>query len=103
MDDARTLRAQLEKLEGRLSAIEARLDDIHADLRTVVEESYAHRLAQREVPGLDQVAQELRVCLILRGGLRVRTSSASREQEREDHQSLHALDTTAILAEVRVV
>ena len=37
VEDAHTLRVRLEKLEGRLSAIESRLDDIHADLRTVVD------------------------------------------------------------------
>jgi hypothetical protein len=37
VEDAHTLRLRLEKLEGRLSAIESRLDGIHADLRTVVD------------------------------------------------------------------
>jgi transcriptional regulator with XRE-family HTH domain len=36
-EDTHALRARLEKLEDRLAAIEARLDDIHGDLRIVVD------------------------------------------------------------------
>ena len=36
-DDTHSLRARLEKLEGRLAAIEARLDEIYKDLRIVVD------------------------------------------------------------------
>jgi transcriptional regulator with XRE-family HTH domain len=36
-DETHALRMRLEKLEGRLSAIEARLSDIHDDLRIVVD------------------------------------------------------------------
>jgi transcriptional regulator with XRE-family HTH domain len=42
-DEDHVLRGELEKLEKRLAAIESRLDDIHADLRTAVDGTLKNR------------------------------------------------------------